>query len=99
MNIIKSLQGQKTYGIAILTAMYAIIGYLLGHVDALTAVNMIFAAAGAAGLRSGVTTEAAKVADAVIITSGLNKAAASTGANYGVGSAPLNSSAKSSSQP
>lgn len=61
MNFIESLKGSKTYIVAVLTALYAILGFNLGHLDANTTVQLLLAAAGLAGLRGGIENAIAKV--------------------------------------
>lgn len=55
------LQGLKTYGIAAAMVAYAGIGFALGYVTAEHALEIVMAAAVAAGLRSGSKTDADKV--------------------------------------
>lgn len=50
------LSGYKTYIIAVLGIIYAISGFLTGHVDANTAIQLILGSGGLAALRHGIST-------------------------------------------
>lgn len=52
----EKLSGKKTYGIAVLTVLYAVAGWILGYVEPLTAVNLILGALGIGALRNGLPT-------------------------------------------
>lgn len=49
------LSGKKTYILVVAAVLYAITGYFLGNFDANTAMQMIWAALTAAGLRAGIS--------------------------------------------
>ena len=51
------LKGYKTYAVALVAIGYAIFGFFSAHLDANTAVEMILAALGAAGLRSAISNK------------------------------------------
>jgi len=80
------LNGWKTYAVAILTILYAAMGCALGQVDAATAIEMIFGAAGLGALRHGVSTTSLALAEKVALTvaNGLT-AAPAAGTSPGVG--------------
>ncbi len=54
-------KGKRTYLLAIAAIIYSIAGYVTGHIDGQTAVDMIWTALATAGIRSGVTHEVNKV--------------------------------------
>ncbi len=54
------MTGYKTYVVAALGIIYAVAGFLTGHVDGNSAIEVILAALGAAGLRSGINTAIAQ---------------------------------------
>lgn len=51
------LPGMKTYIVCAIAIIYALSSFLTGHIDANNLVELILAALGAAGLRSGMNTE------------------------------------------
>lgn len=53
--------GKKTYILGICGILYAIFGFVTGHLDSNTALATVFAALTAMGLRNGITTEAQKL--------------------------------------
>ena len=55
--MISYLQGKKTYSVGICGILYAIFGFISGHLDSVTAISTIFASLGLMGLRNGLTTE------------------------------------------
>ena len=50
------LTGYKTYLVCAAALIYAIAGFYTGNLDVTTAINVVLAALGAAGLRSAVAT-------------------------------------------
>lgn len=50
----QKLQGKKTYIIAVLTVIYAILGVILGKFDINTAIGLVLGAGGLAALRNAV---------------------------------------------
>jgi hypothetical protein len=52
-----SLQGKRTHIIAIATAIYALLGMLLGFVTPEAGVPLILGSLGLSGLRSGVNSQ------------------------------------------
>lgn len=55
--MIAYLEGKKTYIVAACGVLYAIFGFVTGHLDSNTAIDTIFAALAVMGLRDGITTE------------------------------------------
>lgn len=49
------LDGKKTYIVVIVTLVYAVTSLMLGYIDQQAAIQMILAALGLGGLRSGQT--------------------------------------------
>ena len=49
------MKGKLTYTIAVVTGLWAIVGYFLGTVDATTASQMVLAALGTFGLRRAIS--------------------------------------------
>ena len=56
------ITGKKTYIIGIAGIIFAITGFVTGHLDSNTALDLIFGSLAAMGIRNGVTTEAQKIA-------------------------------------
>lgn len=54
------MNGWKTYLVCAVAIIYAVSGILSGNLDGNTAVGIILAALGAAGLRHGITTTSQK---------------------------------------
>lgn len=60
--MLQSLQGYKTYAVMALAVAYAAYGFFFAHtLDQNTAMNIVLAALGLGGLRSGFTTEIGKL--------------------------------------
>lgn len=58
MNIFR---GKKSYALAVIAIVYAITGFISGHIDGQTAIDMVWTALAVVGLRSGVTHEVNKI--------------------------------------
>jgi hypothetical protein len=56
------LKGYKTYIIGICGILYALFGFVTGHLDSQTAIQLFFGSLAAMGLRNGITTEAQNLA-------------------------------------
>lgn len=68
MSFLSAIDGQKTYIVCIATIGYALLGFYLKTIDINTMMEMIFAALGGAGLRSGVQKAQDAAATPTIIT-------------------------------
>lgn len=55
--MLNTLNGYKTYVLAILGLVYAISGFFTGHIDANTAMELILGSGGLATLRHGISTD------------------------------------------
>ena len=53
----KALAGYKTYILGSCGILYAVFGFVAGHVDLQTAIGIVFASLTAMGIRNGITTE------------------------------------------
>lgn len=56
------LQGKKTYILGTCGILFAITGFITGHLDSMNAFDILFTSLGIMGIRNGVTTEAQKLA-------------------------------------
>lgn len=54
-NIIGTLDGKKTYIVAGLTILYAIVGLLIGQLQVSQAIELILAGLGGIGIRSAIS--------------------------------------------
>lgn len=54
-NIIGALDGKKTYIVAGLTILYAIVGLLIGQLQVSQAIELILAGLGGIGIRSAIS--------------------------------------------
>lgn len=55
--LLELLKGKKTYFLAALGALWALTGFLLGHLDAQTASEVLWASLTAAALRNGLPAQ------------------------------------------
>ena len=55
--MLQFLQGKKTYIVGICGLLYAIFGFVTGHLDSHSAITLGFLALSSMGIRNGVTTE------------------------------------------
>lgn len=59
------LTGKKTYILGVCGLLYAITGFVTGHLDSQTALGVVFGALTAMGLRSGIATEVQNLASSL----------------------------------
>jgi len=63
------LQGKKSYIIAVATIVYGILGYYLNYMNSTTSIDTVLAGLSLAGLRHGLTTEIASIAQLLLFGS------------------------------
>ena len=51
------LKGKKTYVVGVCGILFAVTGFATGHLDSVSAIDLIFGSLAAMGIRNGITTE------------------------------------------